>query len=161
MNSSRSNTNSTAQKGFTLIELMIAAVILATTVAITINVFGINMKQSSQARNQLKASELARAKLDDYKDYARRASINGGFTSITQSSFAIAYDLSNTTTVNDLKLTWRVERAYCYQNGLVVSDVTTNTVTSKMLRLLATVNWYEGWDPKKITMTTYVSDITQ
>ena len=158
MTSFRSPINSTAQEGFTLVELLIAALILATAVTITINVFGINMSQSSQARNQLKASGLARAKLDAYKDYARRTSLSGAFSSLTVTDFANSYNLTtNVARVNDLDMTWRVQPFYSSQSGAVLSDV---TYTSKIVRLLASVSYRESGEAKLVTMTTYVSDIT-
>jgi prepilin-type N-terminal cleavage/methylation domain-containing protein len=162
MNFSRSNTDSTAQKGFTLVELMIAALILATAVTITINVFGINMSQSSQARNQLKASGLARAKLDAYKDYARRTSLSGAFTNLTVTDFANSYNLTtNVARVNDLDMTWRVQPSYVYQNGSVVADATSLTVNNtKLVRLYSSVSYRESGEAKLVTLTTYVSDIT-
>jgi prepilin-type N-terminal cleavage/methylation domain-containing protein len=150
-----------SEAGFTLVELLIAALILATAVTITINVFGVNMNHASQSRNELKGSALAVSKLDEFKDYARRAGMAGAFSKITQSAVTANFNLTtNVARINDVNYTWRVEAFFSYQNGTVVADVTSNTVTSKLLRLLCSVDWKEGSDPRRLTLTTYVADVT-
>jgi prepilin-type N-terminal cleavage/methylation domain-containing protein len=152
---------SKSEAGFTLVELLIAALILATTITITINIFGVNMNHASQSRNQLKGSALAVAKLDEFKDYARRASMAGSFSKITLSAMAASYNLtSNVARINDLNYTWRVEAFYCYQSNTAVIDSTGTTVATKLLRLLSSVDWLEGSDPRRVTLTTYVADVT-
>lgn len=151
-----------SESGFTMIEMMVAAVVLAMAVMVTINVFGINMSSSAQTRSQLRASVLATSKLDEFKDYARRSSMAGSFQRIRDSAFAINNALTtNVTKIDDINYTWRVQSFYSTQdlsvNPPAVSDA---GIPTKMLRLVSTVDWNYGSDPRKITMTTYVADVT-
>jgi type II secretory pathway pseudopilin PulG len=161
---------SRSETGFTLVELLIAALILATAVTVTIEVFGVNYRASSQSRNQLKAQTLATAKIDEFKDFARRYALSGDvpqsvtdtFQAITTSAYAVNCALtSNVVTINDLKYSWQVTSAFAYQNGSVVAQVTSVTVTTKLLMLNSYVRYYEGNDPRELTITGYVADTSR
>jgi prepilin-type N-terminal cleavage/methylation domain-containing protein len=161
---------SRTQSGFTLIELLIAALILVTAVTVTIEVFGVNYKATSLSRNQLKAQTLATAKLDEFKDFARRYALSGAvpqtttatFQSITLSAYAAACALTtNVARINDLNYNWSVTAGFAYQSGSIVADVTSNTVTTKLLKLTSYVRYYEGSDPRELTLTGYVADTSR
>lgn len=150
-----------SEKGTTLLELIMAALLIATVIAALLKLFVVNQRGGVTMRSEVRASALARTKLDDLKSLARRSSLEGTFANVTRSALIQAYSLTQVAQVSGKAYTWRVSTAYAAQNLTHVSDVTSNTVTTRLLHFQAWTSWSDQSRPRSLTLEAYVADQTR
>jgi prepilin-type N-terminal cleavage/methylation domain-containing protein len=151
------------QKGVTLLEVVMAILVISLTVAAMIKALDQTLKGQAQARNRLRASTIAITKLDAMKDYVRQAALGGSFRSVTCCSpMAQDFALTHSAIVENKAFTWRVTGDYVdvtLVSGTV--SIVARTYTTKALSLTAAVFWKEQVFFKALSQSVIVTDPSQ
>lgn len=148
-----------SEQGVTLLELMMAALLIATVIASLLKLFAVGQRGGVTMRSEVRASALARTKLDDLKNLARRSSMDGTFSGITRCALAQAYAVTQVAMVSEKAFTWNVSSCFAAQDLTTVADVTSTTVVSHMIHLLSWVTWSDQGRPRNLTIEAYVADL--
>lgn len=146
------------EKGVTFIELIMAAVLIGTVIVALLRVMGVVQKGGVSMRNEVRAGALGRSKLDDLKDLARQASLNGTFALLTQTSLVQSYGVTQTTVVSGKSYVWKASSAFASQSVSVVADVGSNTVTTSLIHFVSWVEWKDGGTARDLTLEAFVAD---
>ena len=150
------------QKGLTLIEVVMAILVISLTVAAMIKALDQTLKGQTQARNRLRASTIAISKLDALKDYSRQAALGGSFKYLTCSPLVVAYNQTQVAMVENKAFTWQVTGGWVditFVAGLVT--VLPRTYTTKAISYTAAVFWGEQVYPKALSQSVIVTDPSQ
>jgi type II secretory pathway pseudopilin PulG len=150
-----------SERGITLLELLLAALLISTVVASLLKLFSVSQRGGVTMRSEVRASALARTKLDDIKNLARRSSLEGTFIGVTRSAMVQAYSLTQVSVVSGKPYTWNVTTAFATQNLTQTTDVSSTTVTSRLLHLTAWTTWSDQSVPRSLTLEAYVADQTR
>jgi type II secretory pathway pseudopilin PulG len=150
-----------SERGVTLLELILAALLISTVVASLLKLFSVSQRGGVTMRSEVRASALARNKLDELKNLARKSSLDGTFANITRSSKAQAFSVTQVAVVSGKAYTWRVSATFASQNLTQATDVTSNTVTSRLLHLEAWTGWSDQSQARALTIEAYVADQTR
>jgi prepilin-type N-terminal cleavage/methylation domain-containing protein len=147
------------QKGVTLLEVLLAIIVISLTVTAMIKSLDQDLKGQARLRNDLRAATLVRSKLDTLKDYSRTVALSGYFSSVTLSPVVAAYAVSTPALVDNKAFTWIVKSSFVTMTSpAAIYDV---TWTTKAVRYIATVTWVEQRFAKYLTQTVVVSDPSQ
>jgi prepilin-type N-terminal cleavage/methylation domain-containing protein len=152
------------QKGVTLIEIVIAVLVMAVMIVAAMRGIEMSYKNSTTSRNALRARDLAETKLEDLKRDAMNASLEYSFSSATRTARVEAYSKYQTVSINDKTFTWKVAVDYMtHPKSLVVSSTVPapHGNTSSLIRFISFVNWQDITGARGITLTGYVTDIRQ
>jgi prepilin-type N-terminal cleavage/methylation domain-containing protein len=147
------------QRGYSLVEIMVAAAVLSLTVTSLLKSFHTQLRAAVGGRMSLRAEALAWDKLDTIKTTARNYSMSGGFDRLTMSAAVSDFSLTHSTSVDGVNYTWAVSHSWSSVTG--TPDPQDVTWTSSIMRFSANVQWVDNLVPRNVTVTTYVSDITQ
>lgn len=147
------------QRGVSLLEILFGMVVLTFIVASMMKALDQSMKGQTRVRNDLRASTLAKSKLDSMKDYAHRVAAAGAFDEITYSPQTLAYAVTQTATIEGKPFVWSVTTSFTSLQA--VSAPATVTYTTKTVKLYAAITWSEGSYARFLTQTTLVSDPNQ
>jgi len=149
-----------SERGVTLLELLMAALLISTVIASLLKLFSVSQRGGVTMRSEVRASALARTKLDDLKNLARRNSMDGTFSRLTLSALVSSYSVTQVALVSEKAFTWQVSTKFAAQNLTVVTDVTSNTVATRMVHFCSWVTWSDQSRPQNLTVHAFVADLT-
>ena len=153
-------TENTSERGVTFIELAIASLLLAITVIGLMKVFMLSDSGGVSMRAEVRATALAKSKLDDIKELARRYSMAGVFDLVTQAAEVQADAVTQTVLISGQPFTWKVSAVYALQNLTHVADVTYTAATS-LIHLRSWVAWQDKGQAQAMTLEALVADQMQ
>ena len=160
MHDSPSTTGKDSEKGVTFIELAFAALLLAMTVISLMKVFMLSNAGGVSMRAEVRATALAKSKLDDFKELSRRYGMAGVFDLVTQSAEVQAAAVTQTTVISGQAFIWKVNAVYALQNLTAVADVTYTAATS-LIHWRSWVGWRDKGQAQALTLEALVADQTQ
>ncbi len=147
------------QRGISLLEILFGLVVLTFIVASMMKALDQSMKGQTRVRNDLRATTVAKGKLDAMKDYVHRSAAAGSFDELTYSPQALLYATTQTASVEGKPFSWNIYTRYVSLQ--YVSAPAAVTYTTKTVGLFATVRWTESQWARQLTQTVLVSDPNQ
>jgi Tfp pilus assembly protein PilE len=148
--------STSSQKGVTLIELAIAALVMGLVVMSSLYVFRVLNKGLMMSKSSLRANTLMLSKLEDLRNDAMTAAYNSQWSSVTYTTLSSAYHVTTTTSIDGVPFTWAVYSKYVAVNGTVTAD--SLGTSTNMIALTGILQYKSVYGARTITRTAYVAN---